>query len=255
MRVWSSGIEQRKSGSPVVVLEAGAGEGLDTFKPVFAELARVAPVVAYDRRGLGQSAPDTVKPTLRRVAQSLHALLQRVNAPPPYILVGHSWGGLLVRAYVDQYAQEVTGLMFLDALNPGPTREERAKAAPPEERAKVLAPPTLPEIPPDTPPGLRAEYEVVGAEMTNDFPEARSLRLPSGIPVVVVVAAPPGRMKGRSAEDLLRNNRLMELALASPKGLFMAATHVGHMVHRDDPMLVVRLVEHLLKHAASAPPK
>jgi pimeloyl-ACP methyl ester carboxylesterase len=255
MRVWSSGIEQRKSGSPVVVLEAGAGEGLDTFKPVFAELARVAPVVAYDRRGLGQSAPDTVKPTLRRVAQSLHALLQRVNAPPPYILVGHSWGGLLVRAYVDQYAQEVTGLMFLDALNPGLTREERAKAAPPEERAKVLAPPTLPEIPPDTPPGLRAEYEVVGAEMVNDFPEARSLRLPSGIPIVVVVAAPPGRMKGRSAEDLLKDNRLVDLALASPKGLFMAATHVGHMVHRDDPMLVVSLVEHLLENAPSAPPK
>src|SRR5687767_8646103 len=68
MRVWTAGIEQRQSGRPVVILESGAGEGLDTWKPVFAEIARVAPVVAYDRRGLGQSAPDSVKPTLRRVA-------------------------------------------------------------------------------------------------------------------------------------------------------------------------------------------
>src|SRR5687768_17362351 len=129
MRVWTAGIEQRQSGRPVVILESGAGEGLDTWKPVFAEIARVAPVVAYDRRGLGQSAPDSVKPTLRRVAQSLHALLARLDVKPPYILVGHSWGGLLTRAYFDQYPREVAGLLFLDALNPGMTREERARSA------------------------------------------------------------------------------------------------------------------------------
>src|SRR5687768_15673008 len=138
MRVWTAGIEQRPGGRPVVILESGAGEGLDTWKPVFAEIARVAPVVAYDRRGLGQSAADSVRPSLRRVAQSLHALLNRLNIPPPYILVGHSWGGLLTRAYFDQYPQEVAGLVFLDALNPGMTREERARAAPPEERERLL---------------------------------------------------------------------------------------------------------------------
>lgn len=250
MRVWTAGIEQRQSGRPVVILESGAGEGLDTWKPVFAEIARVAPVVAYDRRGLGQSTPDSVRPTLRRVAQSLRALLVRLDISPPYILVGHSWGGLLVRAYFDQHPQEVAGLVFLDALNPGLTREERARAAPPEEREKLLAPPTLPEIPRDTPPGLRAEYEVVGSEMVNDYPEARSLRLPTGVPVVVVVAAPPGRIKSAGGvSDLLSNNRLAELALTSPKGLFVAAGHVGHQVHRDDPTFVARLVEHVLKYA------
>jgi pimeloyl-ACP methyl ester carboxylesterase len=256
MRVWAAGFEQRKSGSPVVVLEAGAGEGLDNWKPVFAEIARVAPVIAYDRRGIGGSAPDTVKPTLRRVAQSLHALLQKLNVGPPYILIGHSWGGFLTRAYFDQYDQEVAGLIFLDAMNPGLlTREDRAKKAPPEERETVLAPPTLPEIPPDTPRGLRAEYEVVGAEMVKDFPEFRSLRTPSGVPVVVVHAAPPGRMKGRTVADLFEDNRLAELALSSPKGLVIAAAHVGHMVHRDDPMLVVHLVEHVLKYAPQSPAK
>jgi len=255
MRVWTAGIEQRQTGRPVVILESGAGEGLATWEPVFSEIARVAPVLAYDRRGLGQSAADAVRPTLRRVAQTLHGLLQRLGISPPYILVGHSWGGLLTRAYFDQYAQEVAGLVFLDALNPGLTREERAKAAPPEERERLLTPPTLPEIPPDTPPGLRAEYEVVGSEMVNDYPEARSLRLPSGVPVVVVVAAPPGRIKGSGGVSaLLGNNRLADLALTSPKGLFVAAGHVGHLVHRDDPALVVRLVEHVLKYAPPPTP-
>ena len=252
MRIWTAGLDQRQSGSPVVVLEAGAGEGLDTWKPVFGEIARVAPVVAYDRRGIGGSAADTMKPTLRRRAQSLHALLQTLNVEPPYILIGHSWGGLLTRAYFDQYPPEVAGLIFLDALNPGLTREERARKAPPAERDEVLTPPTLPEIPPDTPSGLRAEYEIVGSEMVQDFPEFRSLRPPGGVPILVVHAAPPGRMKGKTAADLFEDNRLAELALSSPKGLFIAATHVGHMVHRDDPAMVVHLVEHVLKHAARA---
>ncbi len=254
MRVAVAGLQLRKPGQPVIILEAGAAEtGIETWTPVFAELARVAPVVAYDRRGIGQSEPDSVKPTLRRVAQSLHALLQRLSISPPYVLVGHSWGGLVTRAYFDQYAQEVAGFVFLDALNPGPTREERAKAVPPEQRESVLAPPTLPPIPPDTPPGLRAEYEVIGFEMVNDYPEARSLRLPTGVPVVAVLAAPPGRLPSLGDAIGLGANDLAGLALKSPKGLFVAAGHVGHMVHRDDPRLVVQLVEHVLKYAATAP--
>ena len=254
-RVWTAGLHSRGAGQPVVILEAGAGEGLDTWKPAFAEIARVAPVVAYDRRGIGQSAPDSAKPTLRRVAQSLHALLGRLNVPPPFVLVGHSWGGLLVRAYTDQYPGEVAGLVFLDALNPGTTREERAKGLPEEQRKEILAPPTLPAIPPDTPAGLRAEYEVVGSEMVNDYPEARSLRLPSGVPVAMIKAMPPGRLKS-SGPDLLQRgeNRLEELAVTSPKGLAIVATHVGHMVHRDDPGLVAWVIQHVVKHAAVSKP-
>lgn len=52
MRVWTAGVERRNGGQPAVILEAGAGEGLDNWKPVFAQIAAIAPVVAYDRRGL-----------------------------------------------------------------------------------------------------------------------------------------------------------------------------------------------------------
>lgn len=252
MRVWTAGIEQRKGGQPAVILEAGAGEGLDNWRPVFAQIAAIAPVVAYDRRGLGQSAPDTDKPTLRRSAQSLHALLQKINVQPPYVLVGHSWGGLLTRAYIDQYTREVTGLVLLDALNPGLTREEQAKLVPPEERAAVLAPPTMPPIPPGTPPGLRAEMELITSEMVNDYPEARSLSEPNGIPIVVVSAMPPNRLKSRGNRGFgIEPWEQAGLALRSPKGMFVVASHVGHMVHRDDPALVVQLIQHVIKNASA----
>ena len=208
-------------------------------------------MVAYDRRGIGQSAPDSEKQTLRRAAQSLHALLQKINVQPPYVLVGHSWGGLLTRAFIDQYSREVTGLVLLDALNPGLKREEQAKLAPPEERAAILAPPTMPPIPPDTPPGMRAEMELVSSEMVNDYPEARSLSEPSGIPIVVVSAMPPNRLKGRGNRGFgVEPWEQAGLALRSPKGMFVVASHVGHMVHRDDPALVVHVIQHVIKNAA-----
>jgi pimeloyl-ACP methyl ester carboxylesterase len=250
MRMWAAGVEQRKPGHPVVILEAGAGEGLDTWRPVFDQIAQFAPVLAYDRRGVGQSEPDSVKPTLRRVAQSLHALLQQLGIAPPYVLVGHSWGGLFIRAFFDQFAREVAGLVFLDVTDFETTREEKAAAIPPADGEKVLAPPTLPPIAPETPPGLRAEYEVAGAEMLNDYPEARSLRMPTGVPVAVVVATPPGRLQGLGGAMVrLQIKHQTEWAVTSPKGVFVAASHVGHMVHRDDPALVVRLTEHVLKNA------
>jgi len=73
---------------------------------------------------------------------------------------------------------------------------------------------------------------------------------------VAIKAAPPGRVKSSGgAASMLRDNSLAELALSSPKGMFIAAGHVGHMIHRDDPVLVVRVLEHVLKHAPLPPPK
>jgi hypothetical protein len=97
---------------------------------------------------------------------------------------------------------------------------------------------------------------VVGAEMTNDYPEARPLRLPTGVPVAVVVATPAGRLQGLGGAMVrLQIKHQAEWALTSPKGLFIAASHVGHMVHRDDPSLVVRLIEHVLQNAPNPPAK
>lgn len=252
MRVWAAGLEQRSAGQPVVVLEAGAGEGLENWRPVFAEIAKLFPVLAYDRRGIGQSVADSETPTLRRVAKSLRALLAGMNVAPPYLLVGHSWGGLFVRAFAEQFPSDVSGLLFLDVTDFETTNDERAAAVSPADRAQVTAPPTMPPIPPDTPAGLRAEFQVVASEMTREYPEARSLRPPAGIPTVVVVATPPGRLKGLGGVMVrLQIKNQTEWAIGSPKGMLVAASHVGHMVHRDDPALVVRLLAHIAESVAT----
>jgi pimeloyl-ACP methyl ester carboxylesterase len=103
---------------PVVVFESGAGAGLNTWSPVLQDVSAFAAVVAYDRAGIGGSEDDGQPPTPRHVAQRLRTLLASTGVKPPYVLVGHSWGGLLIRMFAALYPAEVAGLVYVDSTDP-----------------------------------------------------------------------------------------------------------------------------------------
>jgi pimeloyl-ACP methyl ester carboxylesterase len=250
MQVRTAEIDSRKAGTPILVLEAGAGATLDTWDQAFADLARLAPVVAYDRRSHGRSEADTVPQTIKRDIENLRALLQSLSLGPPYVLVGHSWGGVLIRGFAHTYPSDVGGLVYLDVPDFESTREEKAAVLPPEDRKRALEPPTFPPIPPDTPPGLRRAFEELMNETRDDYPIARSFKQPPGIPSAVVVTTRAGRLEGNGAPIVrLHIKKQQEWALASPNGLFVLAGHSGHQVQRNDPALVAHLVSHVLKYA------
>jgi pimeloyl-ACP methyl ester carboxylesterase len=106
-------------GSPTVVLEAGSGgKGVIAWSLVQERMAITTRVCSYDRAGFGWSDPDPTdqpRPSLR-VAQSLYTLLHNAGIDGPYVLVGHSSGGLHVRNFASQYPEEVVGMVLLDAV-------------------------------------------------------------------------------------------------------------------------------------------
>ena len=75
-------------------------------------------VCAYDRAGMGWSAPGTSPRDARQIATDLHALLRVAQIQPPYVLVGHSLGGLFVRQYAAQYSEDVAAVVLVDATHP-----------------------------------------------------------------------------------------------------------------------------------------
>jgi pimeloyl-ACP methyl ester carboxylesterase len=114
-------VGEATAGYPTVILEHSLGAG---GSPAWAwiqpEVARTTRVCAYDRAGMGWSAP---RPSLhpadgRQVAQELHALLQAAGVPAPYVLVGWSYGGLYARTYAGQYPEQVAGMVLLDSTHP-----------------------------------------------------------------------------------------------------------------------------------------
>jgi pimeloyl-ACP methyl ester carboxylesterase len=105
-------------GSPTVILEAGLGETWLTWYKVQPAVGRFARVCSYDRAGMGWSDPSPRPRTSKVIAEELHTLLQRADVAPPFVLVGHSHGGLDIREYADLFRTDVVGMVLVDAVHP-----------------------------------------------------------------------------------------------------------------------------------------
>jgi len=104
------------TGAPTVVLDAGSPDTSATWRWVQPQLARQTRVCAYDRAGLGRSAPPPHgRRTPRTQVRELHLLLAAAKIPGPYVVVGHSWGGLLVRLFAYVYPAQTAGVVLVDA--------------------------------------------------------------------------------------------------------------------------------------------
>jgi pimeloyl-ACP methyl ester carboxylesterase len=106
-------------GRPTVILEAGIAASCLNWTSVQTELARCTRVCSYDRAGLGWSDPAGSPRTISRAVEDLHALLTAAPLSPPFIMMGHSYGGLLLRCYAVKYPDQVAGLVLLDPLSAG----------------------------------------------------------------------------------------------------------------------------------------
>ena len=109
------------AGRPVVILEAGISNSCLNWRLVQPQLAAFATTFAYDRVGLGWSAPADRPGSLHELAANLHAMLKQLNTPAPYILVAHSFGAYVILAYIQNFAQsaaDIAGVVLVDPLTP-----------------------------------------------------------------------------------------------------------------------------------------
>ena len=109
-------------GSPTVVMDAGLGNDGSVWNDVQREVGRSTRVCAYDRAGMGYSNGPAPRPhTNRQMARELHALLTRSGNDGPYVLVGHSMGGINVRLFEAEHPEPVVGMVLVDAtVDPRP---------------------------------------------------------------------------------------------------------------------------------------
>ncbi len=106
------------SGSPTVVIDAGLGDWSTMWGFVQPEVAKTTRVCTYDRAGVGWSDAGPLPRDAAQFAKELHSLLQNANIPGPYVVVGHSLGGLSVRVFVHEYASDVAGVVLIESMNP-----------------------------------------------------------------------------------------------------------------------------------------
>src|SRR5690606_9804614 len=103
---------------PVIVLEASVGANSLDWQLVQPLIAEFAQVISYDRAGNGWSETASMPRTLDNLADDLHRILHNAEIAPPYILVGHRYGGMYVRKYLEKYPEDVAGLILVDSSHP-----------------------------------------------------------------------------------------------------------------------------------------
>jgi pimeloyl-ACP methyl ester carboxylesterase len=254
-------LECRGRGRPTVILVSGYGNGADVWSlldagvrrpPVLAGVARSARVCAYDRPNTillpdGRSRSDPV-PQPRTAADAvaeLHALLRAARLRGPYVLVGHSLGGLFVRLYASTYPREVAGLVLVDA-----TSELLRELLTPEQW------PGFARFSLEPVPGLDPPFELVDIDASFDqMLRARAVRplrpflplvvLSHGLPGEPPPDVPPGYPDAATLERASQTAQ-NELGRLLPYARYVIARSSGHYIQTAQPELVVDAVRRVL---------
>ena len=106
------------AGRPVVVFDAALGGSAISWTFVQPEVAKFARACAYDRAGFGWSEAGPMPRTASRIADELAVLMERSGEPPPYVLVGHSFGGFVTRIFAARYPRQTAALVLVDPAHP-----------------------------------------------------------------------------------------------------------------------------------------
>jgi pimeloyl-ACP methyl ester carboxylesterase len=118
------------SGSPTVVLEPGGGAMSSSLSWITPAVARDTRVCVYDRVGRGWSDPADTAQDGAQIATDLHTLLHTAGVPGPYVLAGHSFGGLYTLALAARYPDDVAGMVLVDSTAPASATKPRAATSP-----------------------------------------------------------------------------------------------------------------------------
>ena len=242
-------------GSPVVVLEAGLGgdhRGWDAVQP---ELARTTRVCSYDRAGLSFSDAAPKRATATQKVNDLHDLLSAADVDGPYVLVGHSYGGMLVRVYAARYAVDVAGVVLLDSAHPD--QLERLLGALPPRRVGENA------MVRDLRRSLADESQPnpEGVDWTASADEARAAGSLGDRPLIVVTAGKdewPPEMPAQVTRRLRHAwvEMQADLAQLSTDNVHVIAVYSPHLVmtHLGQPDLVIGAIRAVTNAARSHAP-
>jgi len=219
-------------GTPVVVFETGMGPTMGTWEPIFDNVAEVTRVFAYNRPGYGWSSLWPLPKTASDIIKILRENLRQTGHHPPYLLVGHSAGGLYVNMYARSYPEEVSGVVLIDSSHPSQLeyfKDEKAwlytmfilttSTGKTSYESKILR-------------NIHHEFEKLGP-----FPD---------IPLVVLTAEKSSLFE---TPDMRKHWLQFQRDLA---GMSAKSTHIivegsSHFIHQDRPELVIQAIKDVIK--------
>ncbi len=247
-------------GTPTVILEAGGPDNSSSWFKVQTVGDQGYRVCSYDRANLGMSNKASTPRTFEDMAQDLHTLLVNAGIQRPYILVGHSMGGMLVRVFTDRYPDEVVGLVLVDAAHPdmGP----RLLAGLPKksllESMAIRSWRQYLTWQSDSKGQDRMNIE--GVDLQSSIEQVKALQPLGDLPLVVISRSPhnkewPGMptlpVEINSALFQIWQDLQNELTGLSSNSTHVFASSAGHMIPTEEPEVVIQSIHKLVNDVRS----
>jgi thioesterase domain-containing protein len=213
---------------PKVVMDAGYGDYSKTWENIAPVIAEETGVILYDRAGLGNSEKSSTPRTSDNMVDELKEMLTEMNIHPPYLLVGHSFGGVNMRLFATKYPEKVSGLILVDST-PEDYRED-----------------FLPTMPAEFQKAYKDQfvYESNYKEFMESLKLVKKSRKQLNIPLAVIAAGKKAHYSASSQQ--LWNNMQKELLTISTNSRFILAENSAHYIQYDEPMVVVEAIKSLI---------
>lgn len=233
------------AGPYTVIFESGFGSDLTVWRNVAPAVAKSAQVIAYSRAGHGKSQARPGERTVSANTSDLEKMIAAAQLRPPFILVGHSYGGFLIRDFAARNPAQVAGMVFVDAS------DERLEA----ELRKIDPAKTAQDIKISesyTPPKFKAELKHVQA-IFDSGKLANAGPLPD-VPVAVLTSS----MKHENPEFFLHSPAGMKTWRSLHEsffrqfstGIHTVTANAGHNIHLEQPQLVIAAIEQVISLAS-----
>jgi pimeloyl-ACP methyl ester carboxylesterase len=247
------------TGTPVVVLDAGITDQMDKLRPLQDSLARVTRVISYNRAGYGQSDPGPFPRDAGREAEELKTMLEATSVPPPYVLVGHSLGALVVELFAARHPEAVAGMVLLDPPPRGfvmgtDYRDMAAMAEQMTAQWQGIGDSAAASSRPDD-QAKAAFFRAIASEHREMFGETArlvgSITTFGDIPLVVVAAGKANPAMGPEAEPFQQFwiEQSRALSSLSTRGRFILAEGSSHYLYLDAPKVVEKAVLSVVQQA------
>ncbi len=265
-KIWvnTMGLENREAGQPAIVFESGYGTPMDHWDRVLEGVSSLAPLVTYDRPGIGKSDPVKELPTIENISERLIKILNKLGVDPPYILVGHSLGGVYVRGFAGYHPDLLAGLIMIDPAdfteNHKNKRDYYEVLNWSEKKIDIMVGEVtkgLAKRNENAPSSIKNEGKILAEWRATEFKEIHDHPLPN-IPVHILTGGRfdmPDHMRSKDFDDELlfrskmkhRVARWTEVIQSVDKGMLFYSGDAGHFVHYDDPELLVSSVKIVLQ--------
>ncbi len=220
-----------RNGQQTVVFENGLGATMDWWAKVLPEVSKQASTFAYNRPGYGKSEISSTPRDGQHVVDELRSVLKAKELNPPYILVGHSLGGLYMQQFARRYPNEVSALVLVDSTHPEQLKGDGAFDKWPLWVRLVMNVTT----------SKTAKEELNAVDITGN--EVMSLPSFVGKPVIVLSALQPMRYKSVLAND--SNKKRQDIARLYP-GAEQIWVDSGHAIPLENPQSVISAIRQLL---------